>query len=256
MPSLLNIYYSEHKKQGAFHIPVILIHGAGSNHLCWSAELRRMSGLHTVALDLPGHGKSPGAGFHELGSYSQALFDFISASGWYRIFLIGHSMGGAIALQFSLDHPDLVPALCLISSAASFSIRPELIESFRSPQTAEIGKQRLWQLISPRKGQKRWYQPSGTSVWDDRPSLWYADFLACSAFDLRSKLPEITSPTLIMAGTDDPLVPFSAASYMATRLPNSELVPYYQNGHMLMLEEPQSTSQKIHEFILRNMPSI
>lgn len=255
MPSLSNIYFSEHKKQGAFHIPVILIHGAGSNHLCWSAELRRMPGMHTIALDLPGHGKSPGAGFHDLAAYSRSVFEFISASGWYRVFLIGHSMGGAIAMQFALDHPDLVPALCLISSAASFSIKPALIDSFRSPQTAELGQQELRRLITPLKGQKRWFQ-SSTNFWDARPSLLYSDFLACSTIDLRSKLTQISAPTLILAGTDDPLVPFSAASFMASRIPNAELIPFYQNGHMLMLEEPQSTSLKIQEFIKKNMPAV
>lgn len=256
MPSLSKIYYCQHIGQGALHFPVLLIHGACSNHLCWPAEIRRQSGLHTVALDLPGHGKSTGAGFHDLRSYSQALFDFISAAGWYRIFLVGHSMGGAIALQFSLDHPDLVLGLGLISSAASFSFRREMVELFRSHNTAELGRLEMRNLIAPRSGETQWFQKNPKSIWDERSSLWYADLRACSVFDVRAHLGNITSPALIMDGTEDPLVPYSAATFMADKMPNASLVTSYQNGHMLMLEEPKTTAAHLNQFLLQNMPVI
>ncbi len=256
MPSLSNIYYSQHISQGAFHLPVLLIHGAGSNHLCWPAEIRRLPGYHTVALDLPGHGKSAGAGFHDIRSYSQILFDFLSAAGWYRVFLVGHSMGAAIALQFSLDHPEHVLGLGLIASAASFSLPATMVESFRSNKTAELGRQEMQNLIAPRSGKKQWFQQAAKSMWDGRSSLWYADLRACTVFDMRADLSSIKTPALVLAGSDDPIVPYSAATFLANKLSNANLVTFYQNGHMLMLEEPKSTAAQLQQFIHQNKPLV
>lgn len=256
MPSISNIYFSQHISQGAYQLPVLLIHGAGSSHLSWPAELRRLPGFHTVALDLPGHGRSRGVGFHHLKMYSQSLLEFLAAAGWYRVFLIGHSMGGAIAMQFSLDYPDHVAGLGLINSAASFTIPAGIIESFRSVKTAEIGRQEIQQLIAPLAGEKRWYLSAADRVWDARTSLWYADLRACANFDIRARVHQIFTPTLVLAGSEDPLVPYSSAAFLAGEIPNARLITHYQNGHMLMLEQPAEVGEQIQQFLNATKPEI
>ncbi|PKN83682.1 MAG: hypothetical protein CVU46_16335 [Chloroflexi bacterium HGW-Chloroflexi-8] len=256
MPSIENIYFTEHKSKNAFHLPVILLHGAGSNHLCWPAEIRRLPDFHTIAIDLPGHGKSSGTGFHDLHSYSQALLDFLAAAGWYRVFLIGHSMGGSIALQFALNHPEHVIGLSLVSSSASFSIKKEIVESFRSPKTSTIGRQFLLDSIAPRKGQDGWFTAVKKSIMDTRDSLFYADYRACVNFDVRDRLKDIQTPAQIFACTNDSLVPLASSTFLSSALPNSELIICYQNGHMVMLEEPALISKHMVAFLTRIKPMV
>jgi len=256
MPSIENIYFTEHMSKNAFHLPVILLHGAGSNHLCWPAEIRRLPDFHTIAIDLPGHGKSSGTGSHDLHSYSQALLDFLAAAGWYRVFLVGHSMGGSIALQFALNHPEHVIGMSLISSSASFSMKKEIVESFRSPKTSAIGRQYLIDQIAPRKGLDGWFDTVKKSIMETRDSLFYADYRACMNFDLRAQLKNINIPAQIFACTNDPLVALSSSTFLSSSLPNSELITCYQNGHMVMLEEPALISKHVHTFLTKIRPAV
>lgn len=254
MPTISNIYFSEHKSKNAFYLPVILLHGAGSNHLCWPAEIRRLQNFHTIAIDLPGHGKSPGTGFHDLKSYSKILLDFFREAGWYRVFLVGHSMGGAIALQFALEHPDHLMGMSLLSTSASFSIKKEIVESFRSSKTSELGREQIMNMIAPLKGQTTWFPSVKRSFKETRDSLIYADYRACNLFDVRSNIKEIQVPTQIFAPTNDSFVSYSSSSFLAKEIPGAELVSCFQNGHMVMLEDPQFVSQELFSFLTRNKP--
>lgn len=256
MPTISNIYFTEHKSKNAFYLPVILLHGAGSNHLCWPAEIRRLKNFHTIALDLPGHGKSPGTGFHNLKSYTNILLDFFREAGWYRVFLVGHSMGGAIALQFTLDHPEHVIGMSLLSTSASFSLKKEIVESFRSSKTSALGREQIIQMVAPMKGQTTWFSSLKKSFKESRDSLLYADYRACNLFDIRADIKEIHVPTQIIAPTNDTIVSYSSSSFLAKKILGAELVTCYQNGHMVMLEDPQFVSQELLSFLTRNKPIV
>jgi pimeloyl-ACP methyl ester carboxylesterase len=73
MPVAAGLYYFAHNPGEHNCPPVILIHGAGGTHLSWPAEIRRLQGQRMLAVDLPGHGKSPGLGKHSIPEYTQSL---------------------------------------------------------------------------------------------------------------------------------------------------------------------------------------
>lgn len=249
MPTKSNIYFTEFMGNKTSHVPVILLHGAGSNHLTWPAAIRRMSGFKVLALDLPGHGNSKGIGFHSIKSYSNAILDFLAALGYNRAFFIGHSMGAAIALQMALDHPENTAGLGLIAAAASFQLQPEFIEHFRSQASFTLGLQILKNLISPQKGNRDWFPAFQQASAKTRSSLWYADWRACALFDIRKRIPEIKTPALVMAGTKDKLVPFADSNFLAKSLSNAKMMPFYDHGHMLMLEEAEITGKALIDFL-------
>ena len=85
-------------------MPLVLIHGAGGTHRHWPAELRRLPDRTVYALDLPGHGRSDGAGFSTVSAYREALFEFLEAEGLEKVVLAGHSMGGAVVQDFALHY--------------------------------------------------------------------------------------------------------------------------------------------------------
>ena len=76
-----NLYDVSNEGQGK---AVVLIHGAGGNYLSWPAQLRRLHGFRVYALDLPGHGKSSGAGRQSIRAYSEAVVNWLAAAGVSR----------------------------------------------------------------------------------------------------------------------------------------------------------------------------
>src|SRR5512143_1017737 len=99
MPIAAGLYYFAHGADALTRPPIILIHGAGGNHLYWPPELRRLPNERVIAVDLPGHGKSQGVGHHTIEGYADGILAFMKALKLASAVLVGHSMGGGVALQ-------------------------------------------------------------------------------------------------------------------------------------------------------------
>ncbi len=97
---------------------LLLIHGMAGTHENWEAVIEPLARGHTViAPDLPGHGSSaPGGGDYSLGALAAGLRDLLVALGHDRATLVGHSLGGGIAMQFAYQFPETVERLVLVSS--------------------------------------------------------------------------------------------------------------------------------------------
>ena len=97
---------------------LLLIHGMGGNFENWQEVIEPLARRHTViAPDLPGHGSSaPGSGDYSVGALAAGLRDLLVALGHERATLVGHSLGGGIAMQFAYQFPEMVERLVLVSS--------------------------------------------------------------------------------------------------------------------------------------------
>lgn len=97
---------------------LLLIHGMGGSLDNWAKVIEPLAQKHTViAPDLPGHGSSgPGGGDYSVGALAAALRDLLVALGHERATLVGHSLGGGIAMQFTYQFPEMVERLVLVSS--------------------------------------------------------------------------------------------------------------------------------------------
>jgi pyruvate dehydrogenase E2 component (dihydrolipoamide acetyltransferase) len=112
---------------------VVLVHGFGGDLNNWLFNTEKLAERRRVyALDLPGHGESSkdvGAG--DLAAFAAALGGFLDAVGAARAHLVGHSMGGAVALAYALEQPDRVASLTLIAPAGlGDDINPDYIDGF------------------------------------------------------------------------------------------------------------------------------
>jgi pyruvate dehydrogenase E2 component (dihydrolipoamide acetyltransferase) len=115
--------------------PVVLLHGFGGDLNNWLFNTDRLAERRRVyALDLPGHGESSkdvGAGDLDADAFAETLGGFLDAVGAARAHLVGHSMGGAVALAYALDHPDRVASLTLVAAAGlGEDINPDYIDGF------------------------------------------------------------------------------------------------------------------------------
>ena len=135
MPTAAGIYYAQFDEGHKDQPPIILIHGAGSSHLIWPSEIRRLVGQRVLAVDLPGHGKSTGVGLQSISSNADQIVEFLAALGLYQAVFVGHSMGGAIALDLAIRHPNQVAGLGLISTGAYLGVDAGFLENLINPLT-------------------------------------------------------------------------------------------------------------------------
>lgn len=111
--------------------PLLLVHGLGGSRRTWDHIIDEFAATHTViAPDLPGHGESdPPAGDYSLGAHACALRDLMLSLGHPRFSIVGHSLGGGIALQTTYQFPERVDRLMLISSGG---LGPEVSYALRA----------------------------------------------------------------------------------------------------------------------------
>src|SRR5262245_15672292 len=115
--------------QSASPSPLMLVHGAGSSSVVWIDVLRRIApGRRPIAPDLPGHGQSdPWHDEPSIEGYRDAVGTVCANLGVRRAVLVGHSMGGAVALACALAWPERVAGLVLVNSAARLDVSDELL---------------------------------------------------------------------------------------------------------------------------------
>src|SRR5215212_8694137 len=110
-------------KRGRSGPALVCIHGAGGTHAHWGYQLRDLSAVAQVyAIDLPGHGRSAPPGRGSIAGYAAALYDWMDTLGLDRAALIGHSMGGAVALWMALEAPERVAGLGLVGAGGRMRV--------------------------------------------------------------------------------------------------------------------------------------
>jgi pimeloyl-ACP methyl ester carboxylesterase len=250
MPVAEGLYYHLHPSGQAGALPVLLLHGAGGMHLSWPPEIRRLAGCDVYALDLPGHGKSDAiGGLQTITAYSESVLAWMQASGLAKAVVVGHSMGGAIALTLALQAPEKVLGLGLVATAARLRVNPDLLANAASATTfyKVVDQLSAWSFgpAAPARLVEMFRQRLG----EVRPSVLYGDFLACSSFDISDQVSRITCPALVLCGADDRMIPQRHSQSLADLMPGAQFVHFPQVGHMLMLEEPRAAAEALAVFL-------
>lgn len=238
------VWYADHRKNKTIQGDLILIHGAAGSHLAWPGQLRRLGAL---ALDLPGHEKSPGTGRDDIKAYAADVLAFMDALDIERAVLVGHSMGGAIVQTIALDKPERVTGLVLIGTGAKLAVNPEILDNVKD-RAEKVGSQLkdwMWADETPEAIR----QMSFEQFLKIDPQVIYGDYYACTQFDVRDRLSEITTPTLVIGGSEDFMTPLKFSKYLAEHIANAELVTIEGGGHMMALEKPQVVTDAITSWL-------
>jgi len=225
---------------------IIFIHGAGGRGKYWLKQLADIgSKVRALALDLPGHGKSGGSACSSIAAYREFVRKFIDKVVRGRFYLAGHSMGGAITLDFSLNYPELLEGIILIATGARLKVLPAALEVFRSGRHYLD----LARIVYGKKAAEQMIELGTKEIAATSPVVWFKDLTACDRFDVTSRLAEIEIPALILAGTDDLLTPLKYSRLLEAGLPNARLRVIEDAGHMLMLEQPGDVNRHIIDFM-------
>lgn len=249
MPVAAGLYYFAHEADNVTRPPVVLIHGAGSHHLYWPPQVRRLHDQRIFAVDLPGHGKSAGLGHQTVEDYGGEITEFLKALKLNAAILVGHSMGGAVALQVALHSPKRVLGLGLLGCGAKLRVNPTLLHSASAPATFAEAIRLVTDLSFSPEASPRLKEQAGQRMAETRPSVLYGDFLACDAFDVTDRLSKVSAPTLILCGAEDKMTPVKNSEFLQENIPGAQMEILPGAGHMLMLEQPDRVAVLLADFL-------
>jgi pimeloyl-ACP methyl ester carboxylesterase len=253
--------------------PVVLIHGMLNSSSHWQAVARRLAVRHTVvAPDLIGHGDSAAPrGDYSLGAHAASIRDLLAAIGIERATIVGHSLGGGVAMQFFYQFPQRVERLALISSGGlgrdvgpllrtaalpgtsallSLTIHPRLLAAIRETGTRMRARgmdsgaylQAIARALRPLQnaGAREAFLQTLRAVIDVRGQR-------VSATDRLYLLEAI--PTLIVWGERDNTIPLEHGRAAHRALPHSHFRTLPGAAHFPNLEDPDGLAEALLEFI-------
>lgn len=231
--------------------PLVCVHGAGASSVVWMDAVRRMAPQRRiVALDLPGHGQSdpwhPPAEV-TVDQYRDAVGTVCATLGITQAVIMGHSMGGQVALSCATAWPDKVAALVLVASGLELSVPPSVMHSIRTDfaHLHDVLRPLLWSPSTPVELIDRW---TGLLAAADA-EVTEADFRVAQTFVPPPILPSRPSlPSLIIGGEDDLLAPPSSQRSLGKRL-GTEPVLLPRAAHLPMLEQPSDFFSALESFL-------
>jgi pimeloyl-ACP methyl ester carboxylesterase len=227
---------------------VLFIHGAGGGQYTWSCQKAYFERRSTpMIVELPGHGASEGQGEEEIGRYAEHVYSFLNALGLSKVFLVGHSMGGAITQTIALTHPERVKGIILVGTGARLKVFPMILDGIKSDFEATVRK--INEFAFSRKTPSEMIGRGVSEMMRSRPEILYGDFLACDRFDIMNEVEKISLPTLIICGGEDELTPPKYSQFLHHRIKGSKLEILPNAGHMVMMESAEAFNEKIGEFI-------
>jgi pimeloyl-ACP methyl ester carboxylesterase len=257
---------------------LLLIHGMGGTFENWQEVVEPLSRHHKViAPDLPGHGASgPGGGDYSIGAFAAGLRDLLLALDHKRATVVGHSLGGGIAMQFAYQFPEMVERLVLVSSGG---LGPEVSPLLRAATlpgadlfinaTAAIGSKVVPTLarglamigLRPSADLHEVIRGYGTLTDPVRRTAFLATVRAVlgaggQRVDASDRLYLAEAiPVLIVWGADDPIIPVHHGEDAHERTPGSRLEIFDGVGHMPQIETPLHFVTTLEEFLEETEPA-
>lgn len=231
---------------------LLCLHGSGGRGDQFAEMFAQLEGgVNAAALDLPGHGATPGPAMNRVEDYAAWVAGFIVA-GPVRPVLLGHSLGGAIALTVGLTRPELLSGLVLWGTGARLKVLPAILEGLASAAEAAVDTT-LGLVVE--NAYSFAAHPSlkilgRAHLAKADPRVILGDYSACDRFDVMARLGEIGLPTLVVCGADDRLTPLKYSQYLADHIAGARLSVIPGSGHMLQEERPVAAARALLDFLV------
>jgi pimeloyl-ACP methyl ester carboxylesterase len=253
--------------QGETMADIVLIHGAGDSAAIWDRQVEALGRAHRLhALDLPGHGARQAESAHAEHSANAAeVSAALERAGIERAVVVGHSMGGAVALAYALrggpadgGPPPRLRALVLVGTGARLRMHPSFLEAARRRAEGAAAAPPEQAESEPIVPLERCLGPAAsadTLAWlrahagQASAQALYADFCANDAFDVMGQLGAVAVPTLVVGGVADSMTPPKYLQYLAEAIPGARLALIDGAGHYPMVEEPDAFNRHLSAFL-------
>jgi pimeloyl-ACP methyl ester carboxylesterase len=234
--------------------PLIVIHGGGGDARTWEKNISELAEKYTVyAPDLPGYGGSqPLDGDYFIPELSAFIGSFATNLGLEKFHLVGHSLGGGVALDYTLKSPHTIKKLVLVSSLClgneiAFWVRlmsiPALIRSIGMLTIAVLkGIKWLFEKLNPFEYIMP-LSPASVAVGSNITTFKHQTLV------LEQRLAEVTVPTLLIWGAKDPIVPVRHAYQAARVIPDCRVKVFENRGHNVHRDELKQFSSTLTGFL-------
>lgn len=225
-------------------INLIFVHGAGGSSLGFYFQTLHFD--NSEAIDLPGHPE--GKICHSIDEYVEWLDLYIRNKDYRNVVLVGHSMGGAIAQLYAINHSRFLSGLILISTGARLKVDPSLLEYLK------IADQDLNVWLNDYRNSLIGIDPLISQEFIRKkseigPLVHLNDLLCCDSFDVMDRVDQINCPTLVINGSEDDITPVKYAEYLVDNIANAQIKIITGAGHAVLIEKPFELNQAIGEFI-------
>jgi len=245
---------------------LVLVHGSNASLHTWEGWVRELSAnFRIITMDLPGHGLTgPDVkGRYDWISMANMLDALVQKIGVERFAIAGNSMGGAVAWNYALMHPEKIEKLILIDSRGYPSEEP-MPPIFKAYATPGLGQ--MMTVVTPRfavEGSIRDLYGDSSKITDDLVTLYHdmtlrtgnreatRQRLSAPSNDHQLKnIGDIKVPTLVMWGKSDRWILPKYAQRFIADIEGARLKLYDDLGHLPMEEAPKRTAQDAQNFLL------
>lgn len=232
--------------------PILILHGWGHGNQSWQKvkELLEQKGYKVFVPDMPGFGQAPAPKDPwNVQNYMDWVLGFAQQNKLEKFFLLGHSFGGRVAIKLAAFHPEKIEKLLLEDSAGTareknLSFRQKLVSKFQwlGKIFSKLPFYYLFRKIAYRLAGVRDYYLIQNPVMKET-------FKKVINEDLTFHLADIKTPTLIIWGEKDKVVPLNVAYFLKENIEDSQLKIFPNIGHRPHYDCPEQLAEEIIKFI-------
>jgi pimeloyl-ACP methyl ester carboxylesterase len=228
---------------------LVFVHGSGNSARTWDAVIAALPDFQCIALDLPGHGaqrERPGPEAMSVADYADFVHNELTRRGLSAVCLIGHSLGGGIALRLAVDHPADVGRIVSVGSGARLRVLPSLLQGAKDTP-AETWPAAVVAGFAP--GHAEQAHAYFATMLPFAPGVLYRDYNACDHFDMMDELARVSQPALAIVGDQDTATPPKYSIYLRDHLSDTQLVIVHNAGHYVHVEHPTAVAEAIRDWL-------
>ncbi|MEU4647201.1 alpha/beta fold hydrolase [Nocardia fluminea] len=255
--------------------PLLLLHGSGPGVTGWRNFRGNLAvfaqRFRCLVLEFPGFGVSDDFGGHPMVTALDAVVRFVEALGLDSVDIIGNSMGGGVALNYAIAHPERVGKLVTIGGIGRNLFSPGPGEGIKLLQefTEEPTRERLIQwlhsmvydpaMVTEELIEERWAQATDPATLDSARRMYSKAAFAMMVQAMEASdapppwamLHKVAAPTLITWGRDDRVSPLDMALIPMRTIPRAELHVFPHCGHWAMIERKDEFESAVLAFLTR-----
>ena len=232
---------------------IVFVHGAGMDNTIWVLYNRffARAGFNTLAIDLPGHGKSAGDALDSVEEMASWLNTLLAHSGLQNISLVGHSLGSLVALQ-AASAGDTIDKLVLLGTACPMPVGEALLDAARNNRHAAVDMIMLFGHAY--KAQLGGNPVAGIDIVNSSMRLLeraldgtlFIDLNACNNYGKGLQAAQnVRASTTLILGEEDKMTPPASARDLLEKLASPELVTLKNCGHMMLSEQPEQVHRAL-----------
>ena len=237
---------------------IVFLHGAANDHSVWSLQSRYFAhhGFDTLAVDLPGHGRSAGPPLSSVEAIADWVPQLLDAAAVERATVVGHSLGALATLEAASRHAARIDRIALLGPAVPMAVSDVLLDAARAndPLAYELivgWSHSTARLIGGNPVPGMWMAGTAFRLMNrSRPDALHVDLVACHAYGGGlDAAANVRCPALLVLGARDLMAPTKSAQALIAALADKRVVTLPECGHAMMAEQPDAVLDALRGFV-------